>query len=120
MRPPQHPFVFFQQTCLTFTTLQGSNPCPTEREKENHRLKSDFSWDMLVPGREVLILKGTEWFPGVWSFYCFPRDVRSINRFQRNMQRRKMNLNVSHTKKQRANVSLKRHEKAVLIINTTA
>ena len=32
-------------------TLQGTITCPTEREKEHHRLKSDFGGDMLVPRR---------------------------------------------------------------------
>jgi len=32
-------------------TLQGTITCPTEREKEHHRLKSAFGGDILVPRR---------------------------------------------------------------------
>ena len=39
------------------STLQWTITYPTEREQENHRLKSDFWWDMVVPRRVCEYIK---------------------------------------------------------------
>ena len=41
---------FLSHIWANYTTLQGTSPYPTERKKENHRLKSALGWDMLQGG----------------------------------------------------------------------